>query len=220
MKTPSKVQLVATGCVGADWAKNKPWFEYSRMREFNRQTDLKLYQWTWYLRRNNSRSFTMNILLILFLLLSILLLLVYGNGVAASSCTVSNCDCKGNFCPGMCSQCSGKNCLCDCPLVDDLSSLKNVMLANVSNVLIDKAIPISCSINSCNCINYVDCSSCSGPNCQCICSAATTGGCSTGSGCSGSSCYSITGSTVYCCLPGSTSCSISIMGNSAQCFCG
>lgn len=143
----------------------------------------------------------------------------------ASSCVVSNCDCKGSVGPGMdCSLCSGKNCVCDCPAT--LEPLK-MSIFNVTNALIPDSLAATCISSGCNCGTYNDCSTCTGRKCQCSCSAVgsevqqvpTTNGCLTNAQCKGSSCYSTAGSTTYCCPPGTTSCSVSVVNGVGQCTC-
>jgi len=162
----------------------------------------------------------MNSICFLFSLIFLALCITLTN---ASSCTVMNCDCKGSYGPGMCSQCSGPNCVCDCPAFTTNEFPSKVTLTNLTNIYVEKPVLLSCTINNCNCGNFGDCSSCSGPHCMCSCSAAPLfsvgSGCATGSACQGAGCSTTVGSSVYCCPPGSSSCSISAINGAVQCSC-
>lgn len=142
-----------------------------------------------------------------------------------ASCIVSNCHCKGSVGPGMdCSTCTGSNCVCSCPASD---TPLRTLITNVTNSLSPDSLAATCGTDGCKCKNIFDCSTCKGKHCQCTCSAispeidltSATGGCLTNSQCKGSTCYSKSGSTTYCCPPNSQSCSVSVVNGVGQCSC-
>lgn len=143
----------------------------------------------------------------------------------SSACTVSNCHCKGPVGPGMdCSTCTGRNCVCNCAASD---TALDVFITNVTTALNPDSLAVSCYMNGCKCKSGSDCSTCTGKNCQCSCSAISpeidlttaTGGCLTNSQCKDATCYSTSGSTTFCCPPNTQSCSVSVVNGVGQCSC-